>query len=165
MIHSHTYSIHGIANVAHRELLHNVKIRQRWSKKSRSVLTFDAGKQPDTWLSTALSIVALRKVLFVGEWNGSLAIFIAYRISATRMPTTSPLSSVKVSLANTSTKAALAVYMVSPLCMALIHATADYVAEQNGSKLSLLVKSKCVVFAFNTSTFNFDGFTENIHIT
>ena len=165
MIRSHTYSIHGIANVAHRELLHDVEIGRRWSKKSRSVLTFDAGKQPDTWLSTALPIVALRKVLFVGEWNGSLAIFIAYRISATRTPTTSPLSSIKVSLAHTSTKAALAVYMVSPLCMALIHATAAYVAEQNGPKLSLLVKSKCVFFAFNTSAFNFDCFTENIHTT
>ena len=99
-----------------------------------------------TWLSTALPVVVLRKVFFTGEWNGSLALFIAYRISATRTPTTSPLSSIKVSLAKTSTKAALAVYVVSSLSVMLIHVTAAYVVEQNDPKLSLFVKSKCVFF-------------------
>jgi len=97
-----------------------------------------------TWLSTALPVVVLRKVFFTGEWDGSLALFIAYRISATRTPTTSPLSSIKVSLAKTSTKAALAVYVVSSLSVTLIHVTAAYVVEQDDPKLSLFVKSKCV---------------------
>ena len=57
-----------------------------------------------------------------------------------RTPTTSPLSSIKVTLANAITKAALALYVVSPLSVALIHMTAAYVVEQNRPKLTLLVK-------------------------
>jgi hypothetical protein len=66
----------GIGIVA---LLDDIEIRRRWSEQSRynSVLTFEAGEQPDD-LSTALPVVVLRKVFFTGEWNVYLALFITY---------------------------------------------------------------------------------------